>query len=127
MLDITKPVKLRGGTKVRIISTEGSKHYPIVGLIGENLCPSCWTMEGKSDIDQTGGPYHNDLINVESLEYLYYNLYSEGLSFGYDSAESSDNYKRSDRVARIQVKIECKDPNYKAAFLVISKFALQIN
>jgi hypothetical protein len=70
-LDLTKPVQTRDGYPVRIICTDATPDYPIVGVVGsESLHIRCWWGSGqsrRSSIEQD-----TDLINVPPPEVASY-------------------------------------------------------
>jgi hypothetical protein len=80
MLDLSKPVQTRDGRPVRIICTDATPDYPIVGVVGsEFLHIRCWWGSGqsvRSSIDQD-----TDLINVPPPEVVtFMNVYQENRS-----------------------------------------------
>lgn len=75
MLDLSKPIKTRDGSPVRILCTDATitscgERQPIVGIVGDVVCS--WDMKGTynpsvnpSDMDLVNVPPEKIAVNVE--------------------------------------------------------------
>lgn len=64
MIDWTKPVQIRKGQPVTILTTKGrTKDYPIMGYIGEDIRLYLWKEDGSFPSAE-GSTTKYDLINV---------------------------------------------------------------
>lgn len=107
-LDRNKPVQTLDGQPVRIITwTEGTKEYPIVGIIGdeddENI--GSWTAEGKYLKGYEYGDNEDDLVNVPGRKSIYVNIHGVGFTTSYQSREMADN-SDAGRIGLIRVDLE---------------------
>ena len=69
MLDLTKPMCVKGGGGVEIITTNGHAPYPIVGYFTGDYTPRCWGLDGtygleKDQYEQTLDPDEFNIINT---------------------------------------------------------------
>lgn len=60
------PTLTRGGLPVRIISTDGPSKYQIIGIIGNEDVPSCWTKDGRYFVQLHEN--ENDLVHAPKVE-----------------------------------------------------------
>lgn len=76
-LDLNKPVQTRNGDPVRILCTDASGDYPVVGLVQDNLDPQVWTQTGEYYLGQTDSLM--DLMNIpEPVTRRFCNVYADG-------------------------------------------------
>ena len=61
-LDLTKPVRTRSGDPVEIIATNGRKPFPLIGYVGNDKRPECWTKGGA--VWGNGYLFRCDIINI---------------------------------------------------------------
>lgn len=93
-------VKTRGGHDVRIISVDGSKEYPIVGIVGNDKSPSCWPISGCHDGE--ANPSRDDLIlpKRKVVRTIYVNVYDGGI-LTYISERDAKAFANLDKVLKI--------------------------
>lgn len=115
MFDPTKPVQTRDGQPVRILSINGSKDYPIVGLIGNDSQPKAWAANGmncKYKIDGIQVLSAIDLVNVPKKLKGFINIYdcNNKLFTGdvYSTKEEADEAMKTTtkRVACVEFEYE---------------------
>jgi hypothetical protein len=114
MLDLSKPVQTRDGALVRIICTDATPTYPIVGVRAGMV--RCWLAEGRFAQAETT----LDLINVPPPEIVtYVNVYHNvgrygendtGWSVGgegdvIDPSYAATHRKASLKITRVEDKI----------------------
>lgn len=106
-LDITRPVQTRDGRPVRIITwTEGTKEYPIVGVVEDDLGEVLykWTSEGYF-LKGCKAYDDNDLINAPERRSLYVNINEKGFTTSHQSRKIADDYSFG-RIGLIRVDLE---------------------
>lgn len=109
MIDKNKQYKTRSGLPVRIYATDGGGDYPIHGAtcFGDiwHLC--FWTKDGFF----TGNEGGLDLIEVKPRIQLteWFNIYRTGTEGGYRSRELADKYAATERVACLEITIDCEE------------------
>lgn len=110
MIDLKKPYMTRGRKAVRLISDQGTKALPIIGLIGDETFPTAWESTGKhiSNLDEF------DLIEVKTKPRKikvsgWVNVDRKGnMGMAYRTKEMAD-YQASNRVACKYVEFECEE------------------
>lgn len=111
-LDLTKPVKTKGGLSVRILTADAAGDFPVAGLVMHEHGverPAMWRRDG---IYYRGSPSDMDLVNVPKKRTLWINIPAGvgtipcvGL-ICYTSRELADanaHYSRSTRIACVEV------------------------
>lgn len=104
-IDITKPLKTRGGNSVVILTDSSRGLYPIVGHIGDSRHLDMWTAEGKFQAGD-GAPDTNDLVYALPKTEAWFNCYADGRMIRYDNKEDADVSAKPSRIARIKVQYE---------------------
>lgn len=110
MIDKNKQYKTRSGLPVRIYATDGGADCPVHGAIclGDTWHLGAWTNKGfcvainESDLD---------LIEVKPRIQLteWFNIYRTGTQGGYRSRELADTYAATERVACLEITIDCEE------------------
>jgi len=67
--------KNRDGKIVVITSTEGRDPYPVIGYLGDAVCPMVWTREGKFNTELR---HRHDLTEVTHAERLMAEYFDTG-------------------------------------------------
>lgn len=106
-LDRARPVQTRDGRPVRIVSwTEGTKEYPIVGVVEDDLGQDLYTWTSAGYFLGGYKAHHdNDLINVSERTSLYVNINEKGFTTSHHSRKIADDYSYG-RIGLIRVDIE---------------------
>jgi len=102
MLDLTKPVQIKNGTPVKILYTDLTGDYPILGIIETEKEKTfmTWSKNGEFGI---GTKYKYDLENVP--EYKWLNYYTARKCFGHPSREDAELHSAPERLACVKFKI----------------------
>lgn len=94
MLDMTKPIKTRGGLPVRILCTDrkcGHSPFVIIALVTFNDGWERVHAYTKDGVFVHGGEEHElDLVNVPEETYTYFNIYKD-----LACKHASDDYAKS--------------------------------
>lgn len=80
-IDITKPVKTRGGLPVTIISDKGRGDCPLVGYVGDSKSLVTWARDG------TYLPGCGSNMNLVQESEVWANVYADGTIVAYHSKE----------------------------------------
>lgn len=110
MIDITKKYKTRIGQTVRLISADGCQPFPVVGYVGWNTLPSCWTADGQFCRDILKElPDSLDLVEVPEELSGWVNVYGEGHYTGcryemQETKQKADQAASDNRIACIEIK-----------------------
>ena len=108
MIDFNKEYQTRDGRKVRLISNQGSKIFPIIGIIQGSVTAFSWTSEGRCFEDTTTSRIW-DLMEVTPEPKIYkcwVNFYSDGSSHSFSTRGSAEICKGSERTPRVGDPIE---------------------
>lgn len=107
MINTKLKIKTKDNQNVRIVSTDGSGDYPLIGYIGNNEKPHAWTLDGKID-KRNGVDTLNDIRNVFPKKKAYVNIYRSGGGNVYTSKEKADKFTKG-RVACVELEYEDGD------------------
>lgn len=107
-LDLTKPVKTRGGREARIYSTDGGGGYPVHGAIyieeKKQWVQATWTLDGYYTVNNRVGSC--DLVNVSKKITRWINFYRHSY-VTHSSREAADSVAdTSRRIACVKVEFE---------------------
>jgi len=104
MLDLTKPVQIKNGTPVKILCTDLTGDYPILGIIETEKEKTfmAWSKSGEFSID---AKCKYDLENIS--EYRWINYYANGKCYSHLSREEAELYDTDtkNKLACIKFKI----------------------
>jgi len=102
MLDLTKSVQIKNGKPVKILCTDLTGSYPILGIAitAETKTSMTWSKSGEFSI---GVKCEYDLENVPKYKWI--NYYSDGACIIHTSREEADLHSSTDRLACVKFKI----------------------
>jgi len=102
MLDLTKSVQTKSGISVKILCTDLTGNYPILGIVRtvEKKTSMTWSKSGEFCINVK---CEYDLENVP--EYKWINYYADGGCYSHISRENADLHSVANRLACVKFKI----------------------
>ena len=109
MIDINKEYKTRDGRPVRLYATDGGGKSPVHGAVKKpyvGWVQTCWTVLGRV---WSKGETPGDLIEVRPRiqRSIWLNVYKD-CTVGYPSKEKADESADVDRIACVEIKIDCE-------------------
>lgn len=102
MIDFTKPIETRDGRTIRILCTNRSGKFPIVGLLDEKEDLLSWHVDGYFYEDKES---LLDLVNVPVRKILYGNVYLHGVCL-HETLDDAKNSKCISLSGRIELLFE---------------------
>lgn len=99
MLDLTKPVRMKSGVSVNVLSTHLMGSYPILGEI-EHGVYCVWNRDGSCLPD--GYALEDDLENVPEEREVWLNVYEDVIRCHSDR-EEANKAACSGRIARVKI------------------------
>jgi hypothetical protein len=107
MLDLTKPVRMKSGVPVKILSTHLMGSYPILGQTQGEYC--VWKRDGSCLPD--GYALEDDLENVPEERKVWLNVY-EDVTRCHSDREEADMAACSGRIARVKIILRGVEGRY---------------
>lgn len=99
MLDLNKPVRIKYGTPIEILTTRLMGSYPVLGKTQGKYC--LWKKDGSCLPD--GYAPEDDLENVPEETEVWLNVYNDDIICINRSRKETDNSASVGRIGRIKV------------------------
>lgn len=97
MIDFTRPVRTKDGSKVRVLCTDCPGKYPVIGIIEGDNEPRNWTLEGRFHSQEHSWDLENEPQRIKK----YANIYRDGDEYWVagplqDTYEKAKDYKNGE-------------------------------